>query len=97
MSSVWDFATKRKNPKTKSLEGQCLRCNKIIVCSGNSTTTLKVHLKTHGIDFERSAAGTSNEEPTAEKRTKSIFEFFDRKSLKEKVTDMATVVFQLEQ
>ena len=90
MSSVWDFATKRKNPKTKSLEGQCLRCNKIIVCSGNSKTTLKAHLKTHGIDFERSAAGTSNEEPTAEKRTKSIFEFFNRKSLKEIVTDMAT-------
>ena len=69
MSSVWDYAIKRKNVFTKVLEGQCKRCNKVITCSGNSTTTLKNHLKTHGIDVEKPTVSTSKEEPIPEKRT----------------------------
>ncbi|KAG5677009.1 hypothetical protein PVAND_006797 [Polypedilum vanderplanki] len=90
MPSVWDFAIKRKNPITKVLEGQCTRCNKVITCSGNSTTTLKNHLKIHGINIEAQVTGTSKEEPITEKRTKTISDFLVRKSLKEIVSDLAT-------
>ena len=41
----WIYGTKRKNPITKELEGQCQRCNKVIKCLGNSTNTLKKSLK----------------------------------------------------
>ena len=76
MSSVWEYAAKRKNPITKELEGKCGQCNKIIKCSGNSTTMLKNHLKIHGIDFDKPAGGcTSKEEPVNNKRTKTIADF----------------------
>lgn len=93
MSSVWEYAAKRKNPITKELEGQCGRCNKIIKCSANSTTTLKNHLKIHGIDFDKPAGGgacASNEEPVSNKRTKTIADFLKRKSLKEIITDLTS-------
>lgn len=88
MSSVWDFAIKIKNPVTKSLEGKCKTCHKIIKCSGNSTTTLKNHLKTHGIDLDNLDEPETSE-PTAKKQ-KLISNFLIKKSLKEIVSDMAT-------
>lgn len=92
MSTVWEYAVKRKNPQTKEQEAQCKRCNKIIRCSGNSTTTLKNHLKKlHGIVIDKSTQSTtSTEEAANEKRTKIITDFFNRKSLKEIITDLAT-------
>ena len=65
--SAWDHAVKRKNAKTTELEGQCNRCNKVIKCSGNSTTTLKSHLKTHGINFDKE----QQQEPTSSKNVVS--------------------------
>ncbi|KAG5685062.1 hypothetical protein PVAND_014263 [Polypedilum vanderplanki] len=47
MSSVWSYADKIKDGM--KLSGQCHQCKKIIICSNRSTTTLKDHLKTHGI------------------------------------------------
>ncbi|KAG5682601.1 hypothetical protein PVAND_011944 [Polypedilum vanderplanki] len=47
MSSVWSYADKIKDGI--KLSGQCHQCKKIIICSNRSTTTLKDHLKTHGI------------------------------------------------
>ena len=94
--SVWDHAVKRKNAKTKELEGQCNRCNKVIKCSGNSTTTLKSHLKTHGINFDReqqqeptSSKNVVSEKPTP-KPTLTMDAFLKKMTLKEIVTDMAT-------
>ena len=68
MSSVWDYATKRKNAKTKKVEGQCLQCNKIIKCSGRSTSLLKSHLHTHGIDINH---GTSEKVARKQMRNKA--------------------------
>jgi len=90
MLSVWEFATKRKNPNTKEIEAQCGRCNKIIKCSRNSTTTLKNHFKLHSIDIDKSAADTSKEELSNEKSAKPITDFLKRKCLKEIITDLAT-------
>ena len=91
MASVWEFATKRRNPHTKELEGQCNRCNSIIKCSGNSTTTLKRHLQQHGIKFDQAGEpSTSKDGIQTEKRQKTVADFFERESLKEIVSDMAT-------
>jgi BED zinc finger len=89
--SVWAYATKRKNPITKELEGQCQRCNKIIKCSGNSTTTLKNHLKSHGICFDKATESTTlKDESGSEKRQETIGDFLERKTLKEIISDLAT-------
>lgn len=89
--SVWDYATKRKNSTTKDLEGQCHYCNKIIKCSGNSTTTLKNHLKSHDVSFQKVSESTaSNHENCSEKNRKTIIDFLERRTLKEIVSDLAT-------
>jgi len=89
--SVWDYATKRKNPTSKDLEGQCQDCNKIIKCSGNSTTTLKNHLKSHGISFQKATESTtSNYENSSEKSRKTIIDFLQQRTLKEIISDLAT-------
>ena len=91
MPNVWEYATKRRNARTKELEAQCGRCNKIIKCSGNSTTTLKKHLMTHGINVvDKTTQNTASEKPAEEKRSKTIEDFLYRKSLKEIISDLAT-------
>ncbi|KAL3863601.1 hypothetical protein ACJMK2_005352, partial [Sinanodonta woodiana] len=89
--SVWDHAVKQTNGKRKELDGQCNRCNKILKCSGNSTTTLKSHLKTHGINVDRvtSSKNLVSEKPTL-KPTFTMDAFLKKKTLKEIFTDMVT-------
>lgn len=85
------LCNKTKNPITKELEGQCQRCNKIIKCSGNSTTTLKNHLKSHEICFDKATESTTLKDETgSEQRQKTIGEFLERKTLKEIISDLAT-------
>ncbi len=93
MSSVWDYATKRKNPTTKQQEAQCGRCNKVIKCSGGSSTSLKSHLKqVHSIDVEKCAqTSASSENSTSEKKSKTIEVFLQRQSLKPTSTDVERV------
>lgn len=90
MSTVWNYASKRKNPITKELEARCEQCNKIIKCSGNSTTTLKKHLKLHNIDIDIPIQPSTSKEPVKEKKAKAITDFLSRQSLKEIVSDLAT-------
>lgn len=98
MTSVWDFATKRKNATTKEIEGQCQRCNKIIKCSKGSIASLRTHLATHGIIIEKTADNSSissqlsrsSEEDQSHKRQKTLDQFFAPKSLKDIITDLAT-------
>ena len=81
--SAWIYEPKRKNPITKELEGQCQRCNKIIKCSGNSTTTLKNHLKSHGVCLDEATESIIlTDERASEKRQKTVGNFFGQKKLK---------------
>ena len=73
--SAWIYATKWKNPITKELEGQCQRCNKI-KCSGNSATTLKNHLKSHGLCLDKATESIIlTDERASEKRQKTAGNF----------------------
>ena len=85
--SAWIFATKRKNPITKELGGQCQRCNKITKCSGNSTT----NLKNHGLCLDKATESiTSTDERASEKRQKTVSNFFAQKKLQNIISDLAT-------
>lgn len=90
---VWDYATKRKNPVTKELEGQCNTCSKIIKCSGNSTTTLKKHLLVvHAINVDAiSQQKESDLNPSQEKKQKTLPGYFaPKRQLKDIISDLAT-------
>ncbi|KAG5674250.1 hypothetical protein PVAND_004230 [Polypedilum vanderplanki] len=87
MATVWDYASKRKNPLTKDIEGICNRCGKVIKCVKFSVSTFKTHLKTHGIIIEKEK---QPEEEVAPKKIKTITDFFQKTSLKEIVSDLAT-------
>ena len=89
--SAWIYATKRKNSITKELEGQCQRCNKIIKCSGNSTTTLKNHLKSDRLCLDKATESIIlADERASEKRQKTVGNFFAQKKLQNIVSDLAT-------
>lgn len=86
MSSVWEYATKKKNEITKEVEGVCKRCGKTIQCNKGSTTSLKSHLKSHGIEITSSQSSSNFQD----KKKNSIIDFIKRPSLNEIVADMAT-------
>lgn len=91
MSEVWKYATKRKDPITKQVSGQCNRCGDLIVCSDGSPSSLRNHLKAHGIIFGDTAnnqACVMTEPPS--KKVKTIDAFLKRKELHEIVADLAT-------
>ena len=77
MSSVRNYATKRKNAKTKEVEGRYLRSNKIIRCSGGSTSSLKSHIHTQGIDvnYETSENVIVGEKADEKQSSKTIDQF----------------------
>ncbi|KAG5667383.1 hypothetical protein PVAND_015365 [Polypedilum vanderplanki] len=68
--SVWSFADKIKNGS--ELSGQCHRCKKIIKCSKRSTTSLKEHLKIHGIDITKTLTEPKYEEEFKENPEMSL-------------------------
>lgn len=92
MSSVWDFAAKIKIGK--ELKGRCNRCNEIIQCSSRSTTSLKNHLKTHGILIDQATGQkrslNDNDTEREYKKTRSVVDFLVQKNLKEIISDLAT-------
>jgi len=87
--SIWEHASKRKNAGIKECEAICGYCNKVMKCSGGSTTSLKAHLKSkHGID---SSINPNNEKQvTDEKKPRTMSDYFNRWTLKEIVADLAT-------
>ena len=73
------------------MEGQCQRCNKIIKCSGNSTTTLKNHLKKHRLCLDKATESIKlTDERASEKRQKTVGNLIAQKKLQNIVSDLAT-------
>ena len=66
-------------------------CNKIIKCSGNSTTILKSHLKSHRLCLDKATESVIlTDEGASEKRQKIVGNFFAQKKLQYIVSDLAT-------
>ena len=73
------------------MEGQCQRCNKMIKYSGSSTTTLKNHLKSHGLSLNKATESIIlTDERASEKRQITVGNFFAQKKLQNIVSDLAT-------
>ncbi|KAG5683994.1 hypothetical protein PVAND_013247 [Polypedilum vanderplanki] len=92
MSSVWSYADKIKDGI--KLSGQCHQCKKIIICSNRSTTTLKNHLKTHGIfitaDIEQKKDKNNHEVQSSRQKFKTMDKFLVKQTLNEIISDLAT-------
>ncbi|KAG5672406.1 hypothetical protein PVAND_002537 [Polypedilum vanderplanki] len=92
MSSVWSYADKIKDGI--KLSGQCHQCKKIIICSNRSTTTLKDHLKTHGIfitaDIEQKKDKNNHEVQSSRQKFKTMDKFLVKQTLNEIISDLAT-------
>jgi hypothetical protein len=83
---IWDYAEKVEDKVTKEISGMCFHCRRSIKCSKGSFSSLKNHLKTHGIFIEDEVT----QDQPAKKKMKTMLDYVQKQSLKEIVSDLAT-------
>lgn len=84
---IWDYATKVEDKVTKEISGICHHCQKSIKCSKGSYSSLRNHLKSHGILIGDDMQDTDQ---PAKKKMKTMLDFVQKQSLGEIVSDLAT-------
>ena len=69
-------------------KAQCKKCQKVLKCSGGSTSSLKNHYKNvHNVDNANESIAVDNSPP--QKKQKLFHEFLKKKSMQEEIAKLA--------